>query len=106
MLEGIALVALASTAATAPTNRRHEESFVIVRKERSASVEQAIERVLSGLLAETVTTYQSDPLPVGSKDIPFVSPVISSFTIKAKLKVGGEIVQPPIDFDEIVYFDE
>ncbi len=106
MLEGVALFALAATTAAAPAMQTKEENLVILRKEQSASVEQAIERAFSGLLAATVTTYQNDPPSVDNEDVPFVSPVISSITVKAKLRVEGEVIQPPIDFDDIVYFDE
>ena len=106
MIEGIALVTLASATATAPAVRWREENIVIVRKEQSASIEQAVENVLNNLLVGTVTTYQSAPPRVGQEDVPFVSPVTSSFTVKAKLRVGGKVVQPPIDFDDIIYFDE
>jgi len=106
MLEGLALFALASTAATAPTMQRKEEGLVVIRREQSASIEQSVENALNKFLAGTVITYQTDPLSVGGEDIPFVSPVTSSFTVKAKLRVGGEVIQPPIDFDDLVYFDE
>ncbi len=106
MIEGIVLAAFASATATAPVVRRKEENIVIVRMEQSASTEQAVENVLNNLLAGTVTTYQFVPPSVGQEDVPFVSPLTSSFTVKAKLRVGGEIVQPPIDFDNIIYFDE
>jgi hypothetical protein len=106
MLEAIALAALASTAATAPAVRRSEESFVTIRQEQSASLEQATESVFNKFNTESVTTYQADPPFVGNEDLPFVSPVVSSFSIKAKLKVGRNIVQPPIDIEDIVYFDD
>lgn len=106
MLEGLALFALASTAVTAPTMQRKEESLVVIRREQSASIEQSVENALNKFFSGTVTTYQTDPLLVSGEDIPFVSPVISSFTVKAKLRVGGEVIQPPIDFDDLIYFDE
>lgn len=106
MRGGIALLALASNASTAPAIHRKEENIVIVGKEHSASIEQATEDVLSRLLVETVTTYQFGLSSIDSETAPFVSPVTNSFTIKARLRVGGKIVQPPIDFDDIVYFDE
>ncbi len=81
------------------------ENVLFIRTEQSASIEQAIERALSPLHAETVSTYQSDPPSVDNEDVAFVSPVDSAFTVKAKLRVGGEIVQPPIDLNDIVYFD-
>lgn len=103
MIEHLVLAAVASTAATAPIMRRTEDS-VIVRREQSASTEQGIERLLGGLLIGTVTTYQAVSLV--TEDVPFVSPVISSSVVKARLKIGGQVGQPPIDFDDIVYFDE
>lgn len=106
MLEGIAFFVLASTAATAPTMIRQEDNLVVVRKEQSASIEQAVENALNRFLANTVATYQTDPLTIIGEDVPFVSPVTSSFMLKAKLRIGGEVIQPPIDFDDIVYFDE
>lgn len=102
MIESMAFFALATPAATTPTMRRKEDNIVIVRKEQSASIEQAF----VPLLAETVTTYQSDPPSANSDDVPFVSPVVSSVIVKAKVQIGGEIVQPPIDFGDVVYFDE
>lgn len=106
MIEGIVLAAFASATVTAPAVRRKEENIVFVRVEQSASTEQAVEKILNNLLVGTVTTYQVIPPSVGQEDVPFVSPVTSSFTVKAKLRVGGEIVQPPIEFDDIIYFDE
>jgi hypothetical protein len=106
MLEGLALFALASTAVTAPAMQRKEESLVVIRREQSASIEQSVENALNKFLSGTATTYQTNPLLVRGEDIPFVSPVISSFTVKAKLRVGGEVIQPPIDFDDLIYFDE
>jgi hypothetical protein len=40
------------------------------------------------------------------EEVPFVSPVKRSFTVTASVVVGGRIVQPPIDEDDVVYFDD
>lgn len=103
----IVFIALATNAAaTAPALKLKEDNLVIIRQERSASIEQAVEHAISGLLAGTATTYQSDPPSVGFDHAPFVSPITSSFIVKAKLKIDGEVVQPPIDLDDVVYFNE
>ncbi len=106
MIGELAFMALATTTAAAPAMKRKEESLVIVRKEQSASIEQITQHSICGLFAGTVTTYQSEPPSLGNDNVPFISPITCSFTVKAKLRVGGEVVQPPIDFDDIVYFDE
>lgn len=36
-------------------------------------------------------------------DPPFISPVISSRTVRVAVTIGGRIEQPPIDLDDIVY---
>ena len=108
MIAGIAFVALASAAMTPPAIRPKVESIVIVRKDQSASIEQAIEAAISGWLHTRLvtTTYQTDALWLNNGDAPFVSPVTNSVTVKARLRVSGEVAQLPIDFDDIVYFDE
>jgi hypothetical protein len=49
-----------------------------------------------------------DPCPPSDheEEVPFVSPVKRAFMVTASVIVGGRIVQPPIDEDDIVYFDE
>jgi hypothetical protein len=39
-------------------------------------------------------------------DDPFFSPVISSVKVKMKLHIGGKVEQPPIDEDDLIYWDE
>jgi hypothetical protein len=39
-------------------------------------------------------------------DDPFFSPVIKSFTVNVTLKMGGKVEQPPIDEEDLIYWDE
>lgn len=39
-------------------------------------------------------------------DDPFFSPVIESFTVNVTLKMGGRVEQPPIDEEDLIYWDE
>lgn len=100
---------LAYAPATEPAMNKREQSYVIVGKLQPASTEQSIAditNITNGLLAGTATTYQSEPPSVDNDDVPFVSPVKRSFMVIAQVIVGGRVVQPPIDEDDIVYFDE
>ncbi len=39
-------------------------------------------------------------------DDPFFSPVTESFTVNVTLKMGGKVEQPPIDEEDLIYWDE
>lgn len=56
--------------------------------------------------ARTKKNVESCPPRDHDQEVPFVSPVTSSFKVKAVLKIGQGITQPPIDLDDIVYLDE
>jgi hypothetical protein len=36
----------------------------------------------------------------------FVSPIVGTFKVNAKIRIGGKIEPLPVDNEEIVYFDE
>lgn len=48
---------------------------------------------------------ESCPPSDDKEDIPFVSPVKRSLKVTAAVTIGGRVVQPPIDEDDVVYFD-
>lgn len=55
--------------------------------------------------AAPARTKKTESCPPSDEDAPFVSPVKRSFMVIASVIVGGRVVQPPIDEDDVVYFD-
>ncbi len=49
---------------------------------------------------------ETDPEPETIDETPFVSPVKRTIEVKGTYRVGGRVAPPPIDEDDIVYFDE
>ncbi len=96
----------ACASATEPAMNKREQNYVIVSKAQPASTEKSSADIINGLFTGTATTYQSEPPSVDNDDVPFVSPVKRSLMVTAQVIVGGRVVQPPIDEDDIVYFDE
>jgi len=47
-----------------------------------------------------------DPETEAVDETPFVSPIKRAIHAKTTYRVGGRIAPPPIDEDDIVYFDE
>ena len=82
--------------------RKREDNIVVVSKAQSASTMPYSTGIFEFI--QTATTYQAK-LPSSNEDI-FVSPVKRSFVVTASVVIGGRVVQPPIDEDDIVYFDE
>ena len=47
-----------------------------------------------------------EPAPRLMDETPFVSPVKRAIRARVTYQVGGRMLPPPVDEDEIIYFDE
>lgn len=87
-----------------PVTRKREDNIVVVGKAQSASTMPYSTGIFDELFIQTATTYQLKSASL-NEDV-FISPVKRSFMVTAPVVVGGRVIQPPIDEDDIVYFDE
>lgn len=92
-------------AATSDLFSATEKSPATGQREHASSAEQqAIEQ---GSVPSDISTYRQETyLSTGGDEVPFASPVVSSMRVSARLKIGGEVAQLPIDPDDIIYLDE
>lgn len=98
-----------TTAATVPQPviTRRKENVVIVGKQAPASTFKSFNDLFEQMQVKFSSSESRiiPASPMDEEDI-FVSPIKRTITVKAKFVVSGRIIQPPIDDEDEIYFDE
>ena len=102
------MIAIAAVSSAQESNiKNREENYVIVGKSRFASSLIYGNDFFEQMGAKNpLATYQQKAVSLINDNQMDVSPPLRSFTVTAPIIFRGRGVQPPIDEEDTVYFDE
>lgn len=89
--------------------KKREDSYVIVGKSQTSPTAVSINNFFAQPQDNSLTIYQSVPdtkIDNSDNEGERIFPATRSFIVNAPVVFRGKGIQPPIDEDAIVYFDE
>lgn len=91
---------------TYPITKKKRDDYFVVSESKSASTYLDLDKLRENYFGVgNLVTYKSHPMLRIEKD-GMVSPIKNSISVLVPFRLGGKISQPPIDDDDLVFFDD
>jgi len=105
MIDQLAL-ALTTVLQQSTIEKRQDEIVIVAKNQPTPTIIDFNKFFEKFINSDSLITYISTPIAREEEDDFFVSPIKRSINITTPIIVGGRVTQPPIDEEDIVYFDE